>query len=446
MKLVPIIGLEVHIEQSTKSKMFCECPADHFAKEPNTQTCPVCLGLPGAMPYPNMQAITNTLIFGNALGCELANFSKFDRKHYFYPDLPKGYQISQYNLPLCGRGTFRDINITRIHLEEDTGKLIHTTVDGKKASLVDFNRSSVPLMELVTEPDFRSADEVDEFLREIQLIVRYLGISTADMEKGSMRLEANISLSDDAESSPAYAGRSGGKIKLPDYKVELKNINSFKFLSKAIQAEIERQGTLLEGGKTPKQETRGYNEASNTTFSQRSKEESQDYRYFPEPDIPPLEFSDSEIEDIVKNSPELPEQKRHKFKNIFKLKDHYTETLISDVVRANYFEAAVKLGKKHNISVDTIANVMVNQNLDKQHTEPAGLIKKLYELENKDYAGDDEVEKAVKQVLDDNKEAVADYKAGNTKVIGYLIGQVQVKLKGQGNPKTISQVLREKLK
>lgn len=437
MKLVPVIGLEVHIELSTNTKMFCTCPADHFAKKPNTQTCPVCMGLPGALPYANLKAIESCIKLGLALDCKIAEFSKFDRKHYFYPDLPKAYQISQYDLPLCFDGSWvskngHKIGITRIHQEEDTGKLVHETIDGKRVSLVDYNRSGVPLVEMVTEPDFSDPELVDEFLRDIQQIVRYLGISTADMEKGSMRLEANISL------------REENTTKLPDYKIELKNINSFKFLQKAVSAEIKRQTELLEKGETPAQETRGYDEDSDRTFSQRTKEGSADYRYFPEPDIPPLLITKENVEGLRKALSVLPRQKKEEYQKL-DIPENYIDVLLTDKNRLEYFDQALSLGKEQNISPKEIAGVMVNQNLDQKYPEPAGLIKKLLELQNVDYVSAEEVEEAVKKVISENEKAVNDYKQGKVQVLGFLIGQVQKNLHGKGESKIVVEKLQQQI-
>lgn len=427
-----IIGLEVHIELSTKSKIFCRCLSDHFAKEPNTQVCPTCLGLPGALPLANKEAVISVIKMGLALNCKINQISKFDRKHYFYPDLPKGYQISQYDQPLCYEGEWilssgKKIQITRIHLEEDTAKLVHQTHDGKELSLIDFNRSGVPLMELVTEPDFSNTDEALEFLKELQLIVRYLGISSADMEKGSMRLEANISLSSDDN--------------LPNYKVELKNINSFKFMEKAIQAEIARQEEALENGEVLHQETRGYNETKGTTYLQRTKEEAKDYRYFPEPDIPPIILSDKEILEIGGKIGELPSAKRKKYKDNYGLSDMYVNYLVSDPSISDYFEKALILSNKHNIAAKEVAGVMVNQTLHKNYPEPGGLIEKLVKISKVDYSGLDEVQNSVNKVLDGNVKAVEDYKSGKGEVVGYLIGMVQKELKGKGNPKVVRECI-----
>lgn len=426
-KYIPIIGLEVHIELSTKSKLFCGCSADHFAKEPNTQTCPVCLGLPGALPFTNNEAVVKTIKFGLALGSKINLFSKFDRKHYFYPDLPKSYQISQYDLPLCIGGMFEDKHIRRVHLEEDTGKLVHQTVEGKKVSLIDFNRSSVPLMEMVTEPDFHDTESVLKFLKEIQLIARYLEISNADMEKGSMRLEANVSLSPDG--------------KLPNYKVELKNINSFRFLEKAIKVEIERQEDLLDKGENIDNQTRGYDEVKQVTFLQRSKEDAKDYRYFPEPDLPPMRYKKEEIENIREEIPDLPKDKRIKLKEKYNLSEDYIEIFVSDLKRLQYFEEAVLLTKDTDVSVKTLADLMINKKMDVNYPEPAGFVKKLIEITKIDYANDNEVISAIKEVVKEQEKAVNDYKEGKGQVLGFLMGMVQKKLGGKGNPKLVSEIL-----
>ena len=403
-KLTPVVGLEVHIELATKSKMFCSCPADHFSVAPNTQACPVCLGLPGALPIANKRAIDWTVKFGLALGCTINQKSKFDRKHYFYPDLAKGYQISQYDLPFCTGGKWvasngHEIGITRVHLEEDTGKLVHSEVDGKGVSLV-------------------------------QLLVRYLEISSADMEKGSMRLEANISL------------RREGESKLPNYKVELKNINSFKFLRRALEAEIIRQEEILSRGEKVSQETRGYDEEKDRTFSQRSKEEAQDYRYFPEPDIPPVLITNDQLLMIKNELPELPWERRERLGKLVGLE--YARILVLDKARADYAEEAFKLAEKHKVSPKVIVGVMINQNLDKKY-DPAGLVKFLVEISKHDYASNEEVGEAVSEVVKSNEKAVKDYQEGKGEVIGFLIGQTQKILKGKGEVEVVKDTIMKKL-
>ncbi|MEX2007619.1 MAG: Asp-tRNA(Asn)/Glu-tRNA(Gln) amidotransferase subunit GatB [Candidatus Levyibacteriota bacterium] len=408
----PIIGLEVHVELKTKSKMFCGCSADYFGKEPNTHTCPVCLGLPGALPVPNKTAIDWCIKIGLALNCEIADFSKFDRKNYFYPDLAKGYQISQYDKPFCENGEVilsnnKRIMIRRVHMEEDTGKLIH---EGD-SSLIDFNRSGVPLVEIVTEPDFENATEVKEYLQKLQQIVRYLEVSNADMEKGDMRLEPNISLSPDGN--------------LPKYKVEVKNINSFSFVEKAINFEIKRQGEILDKGGTPAQETRGWDEKSQSTKSQRLKEEANDYRYFPEPDIPPLNFKEVYIEAIKAEMPELPDAKLARFQKDFGLSYYDAEILTRNVKLADYFEEAIGLEKA---TAKQIANAIINKKINIEEILPAKLIEMIQEEAKVEEVSSGDLSKIVSEVLSENEKAVKEYKAGKEPALQFLIGQTMKKI------------------
>ena len=444
MSYESIIGLEIHVELRTKSKMFCSCPADHFAKKPNTLTCPVCLGLPGALPVPNKKAIEWTVLTGLALGCEIPLFSKFDRKNYFYPDLPKGYQISQYDLPFCQEGKFklesgRKIGITRVHLEEDTGKLLHKVIEGERVTLIDFNRSGVPLMEVVTEPDLNSTEEVKKFLQNLQQLVRYLGISEADMEKGQMRFEPTVNLE---------IKKNGKSVFTP--LVELKNINSFRFVQKAIDYEVHRQleefkKTGIEkqpGNKT----TRGWNETENKTVLQRKKEEAQDYRYFPEPDIPPIRWKKGKIESLKKSLPELPEEKKKRFVKEYHLSEYEAEIMIKTKRNADYFEKVVKLGKASGLTVKQMANLIINKRIDIKKLLPEEFIQRLVKQQKKAKISDQELIKLIKEVIKENSQAVADFKKGKTTVVEFLVGQVARKTKGQADPNQTRKLLLEKLK
>ncbi len=330
VELKPTIGLEIHAELKTRTKMFCDSLNDPDEKHPNANVCPVCLAHPGTLPVINKKAVESVIKVGLALGGKINPKTKFDRKNYFYPDIPKGYQISQYDLPLVVGGMLNGKRITRIHLEEDTGTLVHTTQSvpaqggpssgsGQPASLVDFNRAGVPLMELVTEPDFTGAEDTVAFARELQLILRYLGVSDADMEKGQMRIEANISLN-------------------MGTKVEVKNINSFKAVFGAIRYEIARQADALAKGEKLVQETRGWDDVKQRTVSQRSKEGAQDYRYFPEPDLPSFETDIFGIEKLRESLPELPREKRVRFEREYGLAAAQVEMLVGELKLAAYFE------------------------------------------------------------------------------------------------------------
>jgi len=420
-----VIGLEVHIELKTKSKMFCECTTDYFGKKPNTYTCPVCLGLPGALPIPNQKAINWCVMLGLALGCKIPLFSKFDRKNYFYPDLPKGYQVSQYDQPFCIDGEIelsngKKIGIRRVHMEEDTGKLIHE----EGSTLIDFNRSGVPLVEIVTEPDFDNAKDVREYLQKLQQIARYLEISDADMDKGQMRLEPNISIK--------------GSKKL--YKVEVKNINSFSFVEKAINYELKRQQEIIDNGETPIQETRGWDEKKQKTVSQRVKEEASDYRYFPEPDIPPIRWTQPQISKIKDQIKELPDEKFKRFIRQYQLNSYDSEILTREKNLADYYEDAVKVGKTHEVSAKQIANYIINRKPDIEEVLPAQLIQKIIQSSTVTKIDEGELDKTINEVIKNNEKAVSDYKNGKEQAIMFLVGQVLRKI-----PNLDANLVKEKI-
>ncbi len=432
-----IIGMEVHAELKTNSKMFCGCKNDPFhAEQPNIYTCPVCLGLPGALPVANKRAIEWTIKLGLALGCKINIFSKFDRKHYFYPDLPKGYQISQYDLPFCYDGkietSFGPIGITRIHLEEDTGKLIHQKVNGQDVSLIDFNRSSVPLIEIVTEPEIYSSAQAKEYAKKLRQIIRYLDISDCDMEKGGMRLEANISLAvipvktRIQENMDSRLRGNDKTFKLPNYKVELKNINSFRFLERGIEYEIERQKEILEAGKTPDQETRGFNSEKGITYTQRSKENAADYRYFPDPDLPPIRFDDKWLKDIKASVPESLDKVFNHWEKDYKIDRRLTELLFETASESKKLDEVFAGLSDQKLPVDKFVNAIVNKKLninlfDKKTEEIVNVYKKSVTVDD---VTDDDLKKIITKVIKLNPKAVEDLKAGKTQSINFLVGQV----------------------
>ncbi len=439
----PIIGLEVHVELKTKSKMFCSCSADYFGKKPNTHTCPVCLGLPGALPVPNKTAIEWCVMLGMSLNCKIHKISKFDRKNYFYPDLPKGYQISQYDEPFCINGNIKlssgkTIRIRRVHMEEDTGKLIHQDINGKKVTLIDFNRSGVPLVEVVTEPDFENSADVKEYLQKLQQIVRYLDISNADMERGDMRFEPNISLHEVSNN------------KLPAYKVEVKNINSFRFVERAINFETNRQLELLKKGQTPIQETRGWDEKRKETVTQRVKEEASDYRYFPEPDIPSVRWSILELDEIKIKMPELPDKRLERFIKEYKLTEYNAEIITREKSIADYFEKIIKINKQlknkkeKSIDIKTIANFIINKKIDINNILPAELIKTIISAKQTVSIPEDKIKIVINQVLQNNQQAANEYKKGKTQTLEFLIGQVIKQIKG-ADVNTIRNILKKLL-
>lgn len=479
MNYKTVIGLEIHVELKTNSKMFCSCENNPFEKDVNSNICPVCIAQPGSLPNINEEAVKKVIKTGLALNCQIASDSKFDRKNYFYPDLPKGYQISQYDKPFCKEGLLvingKKIRITRIHLEEDTGKLIHSGKD----SLVDFNRAGVPLMELVTEPDLSSAKETRKFAEELRLIVRYLEVSNADMEKGQMRVEANISLSKNEKMGT---------------KVEVKNLNSFRSVEKAVDCEVERQTKALDKGEKIIQETRGWDEKKQKTVSQRIKEEAHDYRYFPEPDLPALRFSNDFINNIKVEIPELPEQRRERFKKEYCLDEKAVEMFVFYKDLGEYFEKViselkswVKTGEKEDKNLVKIASNYIITDLQgllkgssvigedflitpENFAEFISLIYKgdlsskmakqvlgeMFEtgadpshiIKDKGLSqltDDLEIEKIVKDLISKNPKVVEDYKKGKENALQFLVGQVMSATKGRANPEKVNRLLKSLL-
>ncbi len=448
MKYTPVIGLEIHVELNTKTKMFCSCSADYFGKKPNTHTCPVCLGLPGALPYINKKALDGCMQIGLALNCKVNKTSRFERKNYSYPDLAKGYQISQYRWPLCTDGELvignsdsaKKIRINRVHIEEDTAKLVHQfgnpkseIRNSKHDTGVDYNRSGVPLVEIVTEPDFDNAQDVVDFAKQLQTIIRDLDVSNADMEKGDMRLEANVSVRD------AEQVKSG---ELPNYRIELKNINSFRFMQHAIEYEIVRQSEALENGEILNQETRGWNEAKGESYLQRAKEEAHDYRYFPDPDLPELVISDSDIDKIQKEMPELSTLTASRLASKFNIPVSSVLTLINQG-QVKYFEEVFFLDK--NIDTTKLVNLIINKKVDTTNTTPGKLVETLRAESGRQSMPVSDLAKIVGEVINDNPKVIQDYKSGKTNALQFLLGQVMKSTRGQATPESVKNMLEEKL-
>ncbi|MDH5680196.1 MAG: Asp-tRNA(Asn)/Glu-tRNA(Gln) amidotransferase subunit GatB [Spirochaetota bacterium] len=478
MKYETVIGLEVHVQLNTNTKLFCGCPTQ-FGAPPNSQTCPVCQGHPGALPVLNEVSLTKAIQAGLSLNCSINHFSKFDRKNYFYPDLPKAYQISQFDLPFCkdgfleitlDNGESRKIGINRIHMEEDAGKLIHSDVSGVNESYVDLNRCGVPLLEIVTEPDLRSSEEAYHYLTALKSILKYINVSDCNMEEGSLRCDANISL------------RPVGETKLGT-KAEIKNMNSFKGVQKALDYEVKRQSRALDKGERIVQETRLYNVDEDKTYTMRSKEEAHDYRYFPDPDLVPVVLEESFVKAIESDLPELPTAKRERFIKDYKIPESDARVLTESLELAKYYEDAVEV---HPANPKKIANWIMAElmralneaggelsSINIKASEIGNLVKHIDEgkisgkmgksiFEEMLKSGDNvesiierlglklmdnegEIAAIIDEVIKNNPEAVASYKAGKEKAIGSLVGQVMKATKGQANPATVNKLLKEKL-
>ncbi|MFA5742697.1 MAG: Asp-tRNA(Asn)/Glu-tRNA(Gln) amidotransferase subunit GatB [Candidatus Paceibacterota bacterium] len=506
----PTIGLEIHAELNTETKMFCSCKNEPDPNRPNLNTCPVCMGHPGTLPTINQEAVKKVIKTGMALGCSIPTHSKFDRKNYFYPDLPKGYQVSQYDEPLCESGLLevkipidceqgqvpylKTVRVRRVHLEEDTGRLLHP--DGENYTLVDFNRAGVALMELVTEPDIRSAVEARRFAEELQLILRYLNVSFADMEKGQMRVEANISLSE------VKNGKLPENEKGMGIKVEVKNLNSFKAVERAIDYEIKRQAEALEKGEKLVQETRGWDEVKGKTYSQREKEGAKDYRYFPEPDLPPMDHSEEFLSKIKSSIPELPAQKRQRLAMEYGLGEVEAEAFVQNKDLSCYFEKTVselsqwvdetngtaKVGPEEllklsklcvNYLLTDIQGLLSGESIASPEflitpENFAELICLIYQgkisskiaktvleemydtgadpsqvIESKglsQISNQSEIEDIIKKVIAENPKPVEDYKQGKEASFQFLVGKIMAASRGKANPEMARQFLESALK
>ncbi|HXX58769.1 MAG TPA: Asp-tRNA(Asn)/Glu-tRNA(Gln) amidotransferase subunit GatB [Thermodesulfovibrionales bacterium] len=474
MNYEAVIGLEVHAQMLTESKMFCGC-STRFGAEPNTQTCEICIGMPGVLPVMNRRALEFAIRTGLAMNCQISPYSRFARKNYFYPDLPKGYQVSQYELPICERGYVdivvdgekRRIGVTRVHMEEDAGKNIHEGAGN--FSFVDLNRAGVPLMEIVSEPDIRSPREASEYMRKLRTILRYLGVCDGNMEQGSLRCDANVSI--------RPAGTSGLGV-----KVEMKNINSFRFVEKALEYEIKRQVHVLEEGGKIVQETRLWDSSAGITQSMRSKEEAHDYRYFPEPDLVPIVAEEGWIREIRESLPELPDAKRGRFISGYELPEADADLLISEKSTADWFEEAVKA----NGDPKAVANWMMgdllrllneeNKALEEILLRPSHLADMIKLIENGTISGKiaktvfeemyrtgktaeaivrekgltqisdtGAIEKAIDEIIAKHPQEVERFRGGDEKLIGFFVGQVMKATKGKANPQMVNDFLKKKL-
>jgi aspartyl-tRNA(Asn)/glutamyl-tRNA(Gln) amidotransferase subunit B len=474
MKYEAVIGLEVHAQMLTDTKIFCGC-STKFGSEPNSQTCPVCIGMPGVLPVLNRKALEFAIKTGLATHCKISRYSRFARKNYFYPDLPKGYQISQYELPICEQGHMeivvdghvRKIGITRIHMEEDAGKNIHEGAGNY--SFVDLNRAGVPLMEIVSEPDIRSPQEAVEYMKKLRTILRYLGVCDGNMEQGSLRCDANVSI--------RLIGQKEFGV-----KAEIKNINSFRFVEKALEYEIRRQIKVLGEGGRIIQETRLWDSARDITESMRGKEEAHDYRYFPEPDLVPIKVEQKWIDEIKTSLPELPDIKRKRFVSEYGLPEYDADLLISEKPLADWFEEGVRLGGEPKVIANWMKGDLLrllnedNKSIEECPLEPKQLVDMLKLIDNGIISGkiaktvfeemyktgrdaevivkekgliqiSDEgaIEKAVDEVISKSPEETERFKAGEEKLIGFFVGQVMKLTKGKANPKMVNDLLKKKL-